>query len=620
MPNNIQDYLRVAEKTGQIDLYWQTFDEERRSGFRRLFSLMAEPRQSFGEFMETPLRVWSESSVKEGDISTFSLKEADYYVDIKPSDMLGYANGVVYARVKEMFPNIRQTAKGFIAKEIQRKAFSVGQSPTGDEIKQWIIDNAPSKTEKLLCLDYKNAVLFDGGSRDDGEVTIPDGIQPLLKGGTIYHSHPEGTSLSPADILIAIKYNLKRMYAIGIKDGQTVAYILSRPDTTWGSGTYANIEAWLDNVDNNGLPQNGIPPHYAMEDKRHIINSIMATELGLDYKAKVFAGSPKPKDLQGLAAKMGKKSLKQMILSRIKGGEGSGFFGHAGRPGKQGGSLTQDGSQNVLVLAQSQFAYPMTGPVDLSGTVYTISADGKQEEADPVIVRSLERDAAKLPKGALDSINNIFIAKTDSDFDKLFNAKNGQSTDFDASSVAAFRTPEHELYFRHRTALDTSLFYHEVGHEVLEMALDKGDWYIAYRNQDFDRHTWYSRHDVREGFAESFSAFMSTAGQTNDPKTTGTFKVVHQVIMSRKTRKKEFDSEYPQIIVNIPPQPAPIVYVTFKAPDGKISPVFNVPVPEVNMAPAIEVVQMPSETKEAKPIRMAVKRDADGKIVGLEEV
>jgi len=78
-------------------------------------------------------------------------------------------------------------------------------------------------------------------------------------------------------------------------------------------------------------------------------------------------------------------------------------------------------------------------------------------------------------------------------------------------------------------ALNRGTVTHEWGHAIQNASNAKSKWEEAYKSPEFDRHTRYSERNSREGFAESYLAYMSSGGKATG-KFAKTFGVVREVI------------------------------------------------------------------------------------------
>ena len=90
-----------------------------------------------------------------------------------------------------------------------------------------------------------------------------------------------------------------------------------------------------------------------------------------------------------------------------------------------------------------------------------------------------------------------------------------------------------------------STLHHEVGHAAYFHSQNRPDWDSLYiHDKKFDRHTWYSKESVIEGFAESYMAYVAASGRAYNPKTRKTFAAVKRII-SGVGKKNLYDDPPP---------------------------------------------------------------------------
>lgn len=78
-----------------------------------------------------------------------------------------------------------------------------------------------------------NVVLEKTGTKDAVEFTLDEAMQ--MKDKIFTHNHPMGRSLSPEDVGLAAKVNLKEIRAVGTNrfDGKVYVYSMSRKGDAW---------------------------------------------------------------------------------------------------------------------------------------------------------------------------------------------------------------------------------------------------------------------------------------------------------------------------------------------------------------------------------------------------
>jgi hypothetical protein len=222
------------------------------------------------------------------------------------------------------------------------------------------------------------------------------------------------------------------------------------------------------------------------------------------------------------------QSVSTTAVVILKGGAGSGFYGHKGRPGEIGGSLPK-GSNNQNSVTD----------------VLWLEGDFTEEEkmlAVESFDKSAEEQQAVLGYDPRKFIQRYFIGK-----DKEF-------------------ADEYKMHFRTMRGADKcSGFYidhplskpgwictkfpafeetvtHEFAHALMSAAwnvsVSTGTgtmklpmlWYKAYKTRGFDKETAYAKTNAAEGFAESYMSYIKTGGLSNDPKRSKTYAVIKEIL------------------------------------------------------------------------------------------
>ena len=195
-----------------------------------------------------------------------------------------------------------------------------------------------------------------------------------------------------------------------------------------------------------------------------------------------------------------------IITVRVKGGPGSGHFGHIGRPGLRGGSL------------------PGKGGGGGSGPVLKVLHMGEEIEPDRykthIVANMLQRHPAKVTS----QLNDIVLCATEEDWKRIYRET---FNDDDYESCGGFFVIDTKTMCL-PPDYDVHCFDHELGHMAWYAAMPSDDvlesgtlpengvfaWDNAYYDFRFDRHTEYSKWGgVTEAFAESYAAWVQTGGE-----------------------------------------------------------------------------------------------------------
>ena len=205
------------------------------------------------------------------------------------------------------------------------------------------------------------------------------------------------------------------------------------------------------------------------------------------------------------------------------GGPGSGNFGHAGRPGKRGGSAPgKGGGVPQAVDPTVERRGRLTERVRLI-TRYTqlagYSTSEPTEKQVTTIVDLLERHSDE----AIAGIDHIQIVNPRSWDDYCVRERVGLNT-------GAFFDPRRRS-IHIASSLRKTYFDHEVGHALFATSRSRGRWNQLFReSKTFDRATRYSRKNPSEGFAESYMSFISTGGVAKSARLKNVYKAVANVV------------------------------------------------------------------------------------------
>jgi hypothetical protein len=251
------------------------------------------------------------------------------------------------------------------------------------------------------------------------------------------------------------------------------------------------------------------------------------------------------------------------VMVVLKGGAGSGFFGHRGRPGEEGGSLPR-GSSSVVILKPGSMLFQQPGYEEKFKKLvrHSYFHKDKHKVLNEKLETSLQQQYEVLGFDPLEMIrrgrNKIYL-QDDYDFEKSLDYYNieytptviGCVTPGGSIHLACGRwTPylkngelsDYDLY----DALDIDTINHEFGH-VLQNTTNPG-WYIdnlkgweieGRKAQDnwmtqyvlgVGQHTNYSKKSGKEGFAESYMSYVATGGVSTDPEVSKTYEAVKKVI------------------------------------------------------------------------------------------
>jgi hypothetical protein len=257
----------------------------------------------------------------------------------------------------------------------------------------------------------------------------------------------------------------------------------------------------------------------------------------------------------------------------LKGGAGSGFHGHKGRPGEEGGSLPR-GSSAVVILQPGSMLFQQLGYADKYKRLVNHSyfKDIKKKVLDEKLETSLQQQYEVLGFDPLEMIrrgrNKIYL-QTDSDFEASYKYYHNKLPD---SVVIGCVSPTGSIYLRCGSwtpyyqsgklseydlndTLDIETINHEFGHVLWDVTgrpsmyfssqesefMQSGgqaklDFMHGYEYNGIGRHTKYSNRNYREGFAESYMSYVTTGGVSTDPDVSKTYEAVKKVIDAAKLK------------------------------------------------------------------------------------
>lgn len=114
---------------------------------------------------------------------------------------------------------------------------------TGDlgEVEQALLGESRASAF-LFGSNGKRLQVIDGRR---SQVSIPDSVSSLMRGGTLTHNHTNGRSFSSSDLTYASRFDLGEMRAVGMNPaGQSYRYV-ARP----GEGGWPSVDSILSEVD-----------------------------------------------------------------------------------------------------------------------------------------------------------------------------------------------------------------------------------------------------------------------------------------------------------------------------------------------------------------------------------
>lgn len=265
-------------------------------------------------------------------------------------------------------------------------------------------------------------------------------------------------------------------------------------------------------------------------------------------------------------------SIVDWIFNRqeaTKGGKGSGNFGHAGRPGEVGGSAPSGGA-NAGIKADPEFTDRVMKKIRRHKEIDPVAADGTSR----LIVGYLAEQSQLLGIDMSRLIHGIVLSASSYSFEREYvelamedlrtipgYAEKLKDPQFEeaartqylihAISVVGYvdnvngdihlRPIGNGLLYRRggATIQAKPTFVHECGHLIYRASQTADHWDARYNGDTwFDRRTEYSiRGGVKEGFAETYVAYVASGGRAKPRRTPygqqliqETFDVIDEVI------------------------------------------------------------------------------------------
>lgn len=254
------------------------------------------------------------------------------------------------------------------------------------------------------------------------------------------------------------------------------------------------------------------------------------------------------------------KTKEHNIIVVLKGGAGSGFFDHKGRPGEEGGSLPR-GSSNI---ANRFIEYDSKHIETLKRCVNTsFFHEDKLHQLNKTLAASLQKQYEVLgfdPMEILRRGHNKVYMLDNHDFEASHKYYFKESA---GEILIGFISPTGSIYLNcgrwtpylrngelsefDMETLARATIDHEFGHVLMDNVnpgwyVDNpkgwqidgrkaiGDWKEGYDKGTIGHHTKYSNKNMLEGFAESYMSYVATGGIATDPDTNRTYAAVKKVI------------------------------------------------------------------------------------------
>ena len=195
------------------------------------------------------------------------------------------------------------------------------------EMKDFVKRNVDASVERVMCLAEDGEIFFEKVGESNSILFDDNEIRSMTEkqNTTIVHNHPNGLSLSSADIDFMLRYNVDEMVAVGssgvfmvtnkAKHSGYIRSDLINPFVATGQAVAKQLNVW----EMKRPVSREWSPGYAIRREgiwRHL------TVLGTSKATGLFDYSW--------------DSVDQFLQ---KGGPGSGHFDHVGRPGEIGGSM-----------------------------------------------------------------------------------------------------------------------------------------------------------------------------------------------------------------------------------------------------------------------------------------
>ena len=139
---------------------------------------------------------------------------------------------------------------------------------------------------------------------------------------------------------------------------------------------------------------------------------------------------------------------------------------------------------------------------------------GKEIRPSPHEAKIINDMLKRHPTKVVAKVNRIVVCGTYEDWEREYNKTfNGEG---DPSTCGGFYTRFDKAIYMPPSS-SVACFDHEIGHIAYWAAWDfnvEGEWDSNFRfDPNFDRHTAYSNNGLREGFAESYAAWIQTGGK-----------------------------------------------------------------------------------------------------------
>ena len=227
----------------------------------------------------------------------------------------------------------------------------------------------------------------------------------------------------------------------------------------------------------------------------------------------------------------------------IKGGPGSGFFGHRGRVGKIGGS-TSRAAQEAIHGGYGVIRYgPREEEIEPTASMYAgeyqdvlkdiksnpdIIAKGRRtswndamDTVDRIVTKSSSDEAPDdnvkdmyadwltyHDKNVVSHLNSIVVPDNLAEWRGEYKRRYGINP---VGYGVGFYNPEkHQLVIKPRSvSAMADVLHHEIGHVAQINSKSKNIWTNAWNNnKNFGRHTTYSKVSSDEGFAEGYMSYV----------------------------------------------------------------------------------------------------------------
>ena len=259
--------------------------------------------------------------------------------------------------------------------------------------------------------------------------------------------------------------------------------------------------------------------------------------------------------------------LDKTVTVVLKGGKGSGFYGHRGRPGQEGGSLPRGENATYIDGILEYQGYHQDNLRKVVRRSYF--SEEKERLVNSRLRTSLQDQYVVLGFDPLEMIrrNRTRVYLLD---EKEFEweAKHWHGKDV-KPTVVGFVSSKGSVYldcgrwtthypkgsygYEHNMedldTVDVDTITHEFGHILWSSIADRaywidednpkyphaanqaiGEWTVGWGAKEFGRHTEYSNKNEREGFAEPYMAYCAAHGVSTDPAVSKTFDQIRKFI------------------------------------------------------------------------------------------